>query len=479
MGRYRIQLDLADSQSLQRYFEFHWELIGNLGADLLVIPLAPIFGLEGAVKLIALSIPAITTSGIFWIAKEVHGRIPPTAMFALPFIYGFPFNYGFLNFSLSVALALCAFGLWLHLTNRSRFLLRTVIFVPLGCALWVVHAFGWAVLGLLAFAAELVRQHDASANRLKTFRRAAIAMAPLGLPLILMIAWRSGATSGETSLFFVIPYKLYALVAVLRDRWLVWDSFGVAATLILIGAAVHEPNVRFSRKMAIPACILAIAFLILPSMLLGSAYADIRLGPLMFITAILAIRVDDRAESMARRLAWVSLVFLSVRLLGNSVSFVMADRDARNWLTALDHVPLGARVFALVGDQCNQRWEMPRQTHIPSFVIIRRDGFANDQWQAAGAQLLRIRYREAGHFADDRSIFVTTSQCLAHTERKTGKIQTTRRMTKRVLQRFPRQAYDYVWMIQPGGSDMGQYRGLIPIWRRSDAVLYRIEHDAN
>src|SRR4030095_13068769 len=57
MGRYRVELDLASSPELQRYFDFHWHLIGNLGVDILIVPLARVFGLELAVKLIALVIP--------------------------------------------------------------------------------------------------------------------------------------------------------------------------------------------------------------------------------------------------------------------------------------------------------------------------------------------------------------------------------------------------------------------------------------
>ena len=36
MGRYRVQLDLATSPDLQQFYGFHWQLIGNLGIDLLV-----------------------------------------------------------------------------------------------------------------------------------------------------------------------------------------------------------------------------------------------------------------------------------------------------------------------------------------------------------------------------------------------------------------------------------------------------------
>ena len=85
MGRYRVQLDLATSPDLQQYFGFHWQVIGNLGVDLLVELLAPLVGLETAVKLVVMAIPPLTVAGLIWVSYEVHGRIPPTALFAVPF----------------------------------------------------------------------------------------------------------------------------------------------------------------------------------------------------------------------------------------------------------------------------------------------------------------------------------------------------------------------------------------------------------
>ncbi|HYI03891.1 MAG TPA: hypothetical protein VD858_03320, partial [Reyranella sp.] len=115
IGRYRVQLDLANSPALQQYYDYEWRLIGNLGVDLLVQLLAPLIGLEPAVKLIVLMIPPLTVAGLLWVAFEVHGRIPPTALFALPFAYNYPFLFGFVNFALAMALALIAFALWLRL----------------------------------------------------------------------------------------------------------------------------------------------------------------------------------------------------------------------------------------------------------------------------------------------------------------------------------------------------------------------------
>ena len=114
MGRYAIQM-APPSSELHRWFEFKWAVIGNLGVDLLVMPLAKIFGLELAVKLIVLTIPPLTVAGLLLVAREAYGDLPPNAAFALPLAYGYPFDFGFVNFALSMGLAILGFALWLRL----------------------------------------------------------------------------------------------------------------------------------------------------------------------------------------------------------------------------------------------------------------------------------------------------------------------------------------------------------------------------
>ncbi len=48
MGRFKVALDLDNSPALQQWYSFHWLPIGNLGVDLLVVPLAKLIGLEPA-----------------------------------------------------------------------------------------------------------------------------------------------------------------------------------------------------------------------------------------------------------------------------------------------------------------------------------------------------------------------------------------------------------------------------------------------
>src|SRR5215213_5808966 len=160
MGRYRVELDVGNSPWLRHYYDFRWAPIGNLGVDLLVLPLGRLIGLEPAAKLIVLVIPPLTVAGFLWVAREVHHRLPPTALFAIPFAYSHPFMFGFVNFALSMALAFLAFGLWLRLARTGRLRLRAILFVPISIVVFFAHTFGWGMLGLLCFSAEAVRQHD-------------------------------------------------------------------------------------------------------------------------------------------------------------------------------------------------------------------------------------------------------------------------------------------------------------------------------
>jgi len=160
MGRYRVELGLTGSPWLQHYYGFRWAMIGNLGVDMLIKVLGPVMVFEPAVKLIVLAIPSLTVAGMLWVAREVHGRVPPAALFALPFAYGLPFLYGFVNYTLAMALALLAFALWLRLGRLGRTRLRAFLFVPISVIVFFCHTYGWGALGLFSFSAEAVRQHD-------------------------------------------------------------------------------------------------------------------------------------------------------------------------------------------------------------------------------------------------------------------------------------------------------------------------------
>ena len=475
LGRYRIQLDVDSSAQLQRFFEFDWRLIGNLGVDLLVVPLAPLVGLELAVKLIVLAIPPLTAAGILWMAHEVHGRVPPTALFAIPFAYSFAFNFGFINFALSIALAFLAFAWWLRLA-KSRPRLRGLLFVPLSCLVWLCHAFGWGVLGVLVWGSEVAVARTRGRTAMASIVAATLRCIPVAAPLLLMALWRAGGEGAPSAGFFQFDLKLFALAAAVRDQWLVWDAFAVAVALVLLAAPAIDRRLTYAPTLAIPALLLVALFLILPNRLFGSAYADARLAPVAIMVALSALRLrSGTGAGAARMLALLGCLFVAARLAGTTASFARADSEARHELAVLDAVPIGSRVLFLVEQDCGLVWSLPRKSHFGSFVIVRRSGFANDQWDLAGSQLVRIIHDTPADFRSDPSQFFVAKRCSGAAQssliRYAGGGSARIRSRDAALMEFPRQAFDLVWLIGSPAAIAAPYPGLEPVRQTSGAVL--------
>ena len=459
MGRYRVELDLADSPDLQRFYGFEWQLIGNLGVDLLIVPLAKIFGLELAVKLIVMSIPPLTVAGFLWVAREVHNRLPPTALFALPFAFGHPFLFGFVNYSLAMAFAFLAFGLWLRLGRQGRTGLRAMLFVPISFVIFITHTFGWGTLGLLAFSAEAVRQHDRGIGWWRSALRATMHAAVMAGPLLLVLLWRSGVNQGMTQDWFNFPAKLMWLTMALRDRWQLLDIMSVAVALTMLIFARRRPELTLSRNLAFSAIILFVMFLILPRIVFGSAYADMRLVPFLIATTLLGIRFTDATDfKLARNLALIGLAFYVGRIAMTTTSLAIAANNQSSRLAALDHVPRGARLVHFVAEDCATLWALPRNTHLGAMAIVRREAFSNDQWAVEGANLLSVRHAAAGRFRADPSQIVRPAACA---NRDAWPVT-------QALATFPRDAFDYVWTI----DFVGQPAGYVPVWRGDGSALY-------
>jgi hypothetical protein len=481
MGRYRVQLVYDQYPWLKEWYKFQWALMGNLGVDLLVVPLHYIFGLEWAVKLIVLAIPPMTVAGMLWIAREVHGRIPATALFALPLVYSHPFHFGFVNFALSMALALLAFGWWLRLGRLGKIRLRTIVFVPISVLIWICHTYGWGMLGVLAFSAELIRQHDMRRRTDIVWYRdlwnswglagfwAGMHCLVFVPPVLLMVLWRSGGhVTGQTIDMFNWRAKMLWVTQVFRDRWQMFDIASVGVLFLLLFKAVRDPNIQYSRNLALSGAFLLGVYLLLPRIVFGSAYADMRLVPFLLAVAILAIRAKPGLSIRgATTVAAIGMAFFCARIVATTWSFAIYSRNYDRELRALDHLPQGARLITFVGETCFNEWKMTRLQHIPAIALERKLAYTNDQWSMEGGQLMTVRYEAAKRFAHDPSQIVTDVQCPREWWRPVAW----------ALTRFPRDGFDYVWMIRPPHYDRRFEQGLIPIWRDGESALFRIDHN--
>lgn len=442
-GRYRIMLDGA-SGPLAQWYSVRWRVVGNLGVDALILPLAAAIGLEPAVKAVSIGIVALTVSGCLSLSRSAHGRVGPYTIFALPLAYTHVFHMGFLNFTLAMALALHALALWLAMAG-SRW--RAVVFAPVALLIWSVHVFGWAVLGLTAFASEAARRRKAVA--------AIVACLPLAAPLPLMLAWRAKST-GATFDFFDLHAKAVALLMSFRDTWFTIDvlTLGIAIAAILHGLR----HAGTSRPLGWAALALLAAFLALPSWLMGSAMADVRAAPYVVLLALIAIAPGE--ARIAAQVAVAGCVFFVARIAVTTLSLMLAgDAQARE-AAALAHIPVGSRVVQFVSPDCDTRWRMSRLEHIGGLAQVRRRAFVNSQWPDVGASLLTTHYPAARPFETDPSQLLTCD----------GGVGLARR-----LGRVPWAAFDRLWLVDIPEGAPAALPGLTRLWASGNSAVYRID----
>jgi hypothetical protein len=466
MGRFRVELDGSHSATLQQYYSYHWAPIGNLGVDLLVRWFAPVLGLEAATKLVIVAIPMLTVAGLLWVAREVHGRVPPIAFLAIPFVYGHPFLYGFVNFALAMALAFLAFALWLRLGRLGSTWIRAAFFIPISFVIFFAHAFGWGLLGLMCLSAEAVRQRNSGAGWPQAIFQAAAQTSSMAAPLAIMILWRGNAHGPWAWAWFDWHAKLVWIETALRDRWAWLDVASVAMMLFVIIGAARDNRLGFARELSVPALVLTAVFLLLPTTLFGSAYADMRLVPYIFALALLSVRFTPQSARQASIVAGLALAIVALRLGANTISLAFAADDQREKSGAVAHLPIGVRVVSFAGIECGGGWTLPRNIHLASLATVRRQAFANDQWVIEGAFGLEIKYRRAGDFGVDPSQQVLPNGCS----------DGVHRTIDHALKGFPRDAFDYVWLIDPPAFDRRLLAGLEPVWEDAGSSLYRIRH---
>lgn len=437
LGRYAVQTELAQRPGLQPYFTYDWKLIGNLGGDILVEILHPLLGLEGSVRATVMITQALGALGLLLVSREVHGRVTPFAIAAIPMIYGFPFNYGFINYALSMALALLAYAAWLRIRRQGREGAAALWLAVSGAAIWVAHTYGWAFLGLLAGSTMLAEVWAARTHPVRAVLRILAACWPLLLPVIPMVIWRA-ESSGAAMSGWAWQFKINWAMSPLRTYWRDFDIGSVVAVLVLLLWALFSRTVKFERGTGIAALLCLAFFIALPFRVFGSAFADMRLLPYALAVALVAIapqRTNAKALLVASGLA---LAFFGVRMASTTQAYINQDRIVQAALPAVERMPEGARVVFLSVKPCRTRWALAPLDHLSGAAMARKSAFVNDQWQQPGVNPLKVSFPAAEPFVRDPSHLVVREDC---------KESRNRPRLSTALRRLPRGVFTHIWIV--------------------------------
>lgn len=468
MARYHIALSLPDSPMLQRYYDFQWVLVGNLGVDLLMLPMGHLLGVENGAKVAVIFIVAFSAAGMLWLAHEAHGRLPASTLLALPLIYNFAFHFGFVNYCLSLAWVLLALAAWIRLETSVRRSLRALLFVAVASAVWLTHAIGWALLCVCCAAVEAVLRWRRGERAGAWVLSVGLACLPMLAPLLIqrmVVPSESAHTMGS---FLSTTQLLTWSQSLLRDRWQVLDLASVAGLGLVVGlAALRVAGLRLAPTLALPGAIVLAMFLFGPARVDEASHVNGRLLVLAAMLLVLAVRTDGLRPHLQRLCAWAALAFLLLRITCGTVSYAYFDQLHQEQLQALNRLPRGGAVASFSPYSFGKgTWYDPRTHHLPDLAVVRRDAFTNSGWNLKGLHLLKMHYPAAGEFGHDPSqvVFPATVKAPAGSPLTLeGK-----------LNRFPYAAFDHVWLLDIPPQHWPQRPELRRVWSGTDAVLYQV-----
>jgi hypothetical protein len=476
IARYYIFLNLDHSPFLQNYYLVQWYLIGNLGTDVVVRTIGPILGAELATRVAVGIIPALTIAGIYSVSRALNGQVAPSALIAAPFAYNWPLITGFVNFSLSAAMALLVLAFWIQMRARS-FIVRLLIFAPLGFATWVAHVAGWGLLGLGVFGFEVARAYQLRGLSLRSLLGSALATFPFALMILFTLYWRTGTSIavGVSAADNVFLDKVISLASLFREEYIFWDAASTLIFITLVIAAYYVGGKRVVVGGLVIAALYSLAFILCPTTLFNSGFADRRLLPYAAIFASLSLGIaehyltDEKRRRVLSLFAIVAIVFFAARIVITTIIWERSDREFNAHLTLLKNIPRHSRVFSLMVESCKKQWSrVGRPDHLPQLAIVRRDSVINGLFQNSGLNQVEALYRKSDGFNPNMLGTVHSDTCPVPYIRET--LQTA-------IVRFPRDHFDYVWLLSPEPLPPFDMRGLRLIGSSGNDRLYQITAD--
>lgn len=274
LARLFVLAFISTDPVLARFYIPHWAIIPNLGLDLTVPPLLRLFPVHLVGRIVVGVTLLLPFFGAIAYHRALHGRRSYWPFTGALFAYNAALLRGFLNFNLSIGVALLLGAAWARWRERKPLL--AIILAAVGTvALFFCH-----LVGLLFFAI-LVGGHELAAFRAMSFsprgmlRRAAIVIAIFAAPAILYAVSDLSEMQGDARFRTVAGKAGAALMPVMNYFWpLDLLTAALCVTVPVVCLAARWCTMKFEAVAA--TVVLLILYIALPSEFKGTNDLDTR-----------------------------------------------------------------------------------------------------------------------------------------------------------------------------------------------------------
>jgi hypothetical protein len=380
---------LIEQGTGNKFYHLHWDFVPNLASEVLVPILARLTGLVAAAKLFVTAAIFLWVLGPGAVHRALYGRTGIAPLFGSFFAYNANFVWGFFNYYFSTGLSFAVFAAWIATQNRNG-MARLAGFTFAVTLLYFCHVFAAASLLLMIAGFETTQNFRLEHRDLKALARRAMRVAILYIPAGLAFLFLKPHGEDDNAVIF-------NLADTMLDRFesLVKHAFDDSAYVLPIalfaglGLALCLRKARLHPAMWGTLGLLLIGAVLAPEWAFGGWAVHLRLpavfGAMLFASAELPMKPATRTALVA--LVLVTNAWCAITL---AQSWLVYDRQFREFQAALEEVPRGARMLTVLdGDAIGDRPDQP-YWHMAEFAVPERGVFTPLLFTTKGQHVVQL-----------------------------------------------------------------------------------------
>jgi len=358
---------------------------------ILLYGLVPLFGIVAACKIVvAVALAALPLSTA--VLMRETGADAYWALLTIPAMYGFSYNWGFLNFLVATPIGLLFLAFVIRHTRKPG--LRSSVFVALfSILLFFSHALIYLFFGAIACIYAVLET--------RSFRKAALAVTPMAaaFPLILLWYLRTRSDPGtQEAVYWDLGWitspdphawggRLTGFFPRLLGLWPPWLSVAIGIALC---ALPFLAGVRLSKRLAVwaPLAVCAAVLVFAPA----GGHSGWGLYH-RFTVCALPFFLIGMEKSPVTRPAWrVAPVFLLVAWMTITISASLRyEAEARGFKQVLSAMKPNERALTLMFIRTNKGSPTPVFLHFPAWYGATKQGLVDWSFAQFPVELVRFR----------------------------------------------------------------------------------------
>ena len=157
ISRIYVLANIKEDVFFQEAFQENFQVIPNVGMDILLLLLAKFIPIATASKLMVWIVLFVVATGAMALHFSLFQRFEAAPLFIFAFLFNGVLGFGFINYLLGLGLGLWGLSAWIYLDRRKAYWPQLGVSIGVSLTLFFAHFYAFAIYGFVIVTYELYR----------------------------------------------------------------------------------------------------------------------------------------------------------------------------------------------------------------------------------------------------------------------------------------------------------------------------------